>query len=95
MHARNHGSIDTNLATYLEANFAWAPPLASQSRADDMLEGPEGLTEDEVAAAFDEIERHIAESPGSAIDTKLGRYEILAGRIYDFAELEQVDNLFL
>jgi hypothetical protein len=68
------------------------PPLASQSRADDMLEGPESLSENEVAAAFDEIEQRIAESPGSAIDPKLGEHEILAGRIYDFAELEQVDK---
>jgi hypothetical protein len=68
------------------------PPLASQSRADDMLEGPESLSENEVAAVFDEIEQRIAESPGSAIDPKLGGHEILAGRIYDFAELEQVDK---
>jgi hypothetical protein len=57
-----------------------------------MLEGPESLTEDEVAAAFDGIEQRITESPGSAIDPKLGGHEILAGRIYDFAELEQVDK---
>jgi hypothetical protein len=44
--------FDTNLATNLDANFAWTPPLASQSRDD----------------------------------------EILAGRIHDFAELEQVDK---
>ncbi|KAJ8586571.1 hypothetical protein M405DRAFT_935305 [Rhizopogon salebrosus TDB-379] len=68
------------------------PPLASQSRADDMLEGPESLSENEVAAVFDEIEQRIAKSPGSAIDPKLGGHEILAGRIYDFAELEQVDK---
>ncbi|KAJ8585969.1 hypothetical protein M405DRAFT_935689 [Rhizopogon salebrosus TDB-379] len=52
MHTRNHGGIDTNLATDLDANFAWTPLLASQSRAD----------------------------------------EISAGRIHDFAELEQVDK---
>ena len=92
MHTRNHDGIDTNLATDLDANFTWTPPLASQSHADDMLEGPESLTEDEVAAAFDEIEQRIAESPGSAIDPQLGGHEILAGRIYDFAELEQVDK---
>jgi hypothetical protein len=69
-----------------------SPPLASQSRADDMLEGPESLSENEVAAAFDGIEQRIAESPGSTIDPKLGGHEILAGRIYDFAELEQVDK---
>jgi hypothetical protein len=80
------------LATDLDANFTWTPPLASQSDADNMLEGPESLTEDEVAAAFDEIEQRIAESPASAIDPQLDGHEILAGRIYDFAELEQVDK---
>ncbi|OAX32925.1 hypothetical protein K503DRAFT_776163 [Rhizopogon vinicolor AM-OR11-026] len=63
MHTRNHGGIDTNFATDLDANFTWTPPLASQSHADNMLEGPESLTEDEVTAAFDEIEQCIAESP--------------------------------
>jgi hypothetical protein len=52
MHTRKHDGIDTNLATDLDANFAWTPPLASQSCAD----------------------------------------EILVGRIYDFAELEQVER---
>ncbi|KAJ8587093.1 hypothetical protein M405DRAFT_822139 [Rhizopogon salebrosus TDB-379] len=68
------------------------PPLASQSNADDMLEGPESLSENEVAAAFDWIEQRIAESPGSAIDPGLGGHEILAGRIYDFAELGQMEK---
>ncbi|KAG1774329.1 hypothetical protein EV702DRAFT_1126519 [Suillus placidus] len=70
MHTRNNGGIDTDLATGLDANFAWIPPLESQSQVDDGLEGPESLTEDEVAAAFG--------------------YEILAGKVYDLAELEQV-----
>ncbi|KAG2362062.1 hypothetical protein BDR07DRAFT_1376781 [Suillus spraguei] len=56
------------------------PPLASQSQADDELEGPESLTEDEVAAAFDEIEQRIAEYP-SAIYPQLEGYEILAGKV--------------
>lgn len=66
--------------------------MASQSQADDRLEGPESLTEDEVAAAFDEIEQRIAEFP-SAIDSQLEGYEILAGEVYDLAELEQVDGI--
>jgi len=48
------GGINVDLATDLDANFTWTPPLASQSQVDDELEGPESLMEDEVAAAFDE-----------------------------------------
>ncbi|KAG2351568.1 hypothetical protein BDR07DRAFT_1482012 [Suillus spraguei] len=61
----------------LDTNFAWTPPLASQK--------------DEVAAAFDEIEQRIAEFL-SAIDPQLEGYEILAGKVYNLAELEQVDK---
>ncbi|KAG2360242.1 hypothetical protein BDR07DRAFT_1290106, partial [Suillus spraguei] len=67
MHTQNNGGINTDLAMDLDTNFAWTPPLVSQSQADDELEGPESLTEDEVAAAFDKIEQCIAELP-SVID---------------------------
>ncbi|KAG2369830.1 hypothetical protein BDR07DRAFT_1387220 [Suillus spraguei] len=50
MHTQNNGGTDTDLAMDLDTNFAWTPLLASQSQADDELEGPESLTEDEVAA---------------------------------------------
>ncbi|KAG2362575.1 hypothetical protein BDR07DRAFT_1580225 [Suillus spraguei] len=49
-----------------------------------LLEGPESLTEDE-------IEQCIAELP-LVIDPQLEGYEILAGKVYDLAELEQVDK---
>lgn len=91
MHTQNNGGIDTDLTMDLSANFTWTPPLASQRQVDDELEGPESLTEEEVAAAFDEIEQHIAEFL-SAIDPQLEGYEILVGKVYDIAELEQVDK---
>ncbi|KAG2067983.1 hypothetical protein BDR04DRAFT_1158485 [Suillus decipiens] len=91
MHTQNNGGIDMDLAMNLDTNFAWTPPLVSQSQADDKLEGPESLTEDEVAVAFDEIEQCIAELP-SVIDPQLEGYEILVGKVYDLAELEQVDK---
>ncbi|KAG2072378.1 hypothetical protein BDR04DRAFT_1096589, partial [Suillus decipiens] len=77
----------------LDTYFAWTPPLVSQSQADDELEGPESLTEDEVAAAFDEIEQRIAKLL-SVIDPQLEieGYEISAGKVDDLAELEQVDK---
>ncbi|KAG2368985.1 hypothetical protein BDR07DRAFT_1348777 [Suillus spraguei] len=87
MHTRNNGGIDMDLATDLDAHFAWTPPLASQSQ----LEGPESLTEDEVAAAFDEIEQRIAEF-SSVIDAQLEGFKIVVGNVYDLAELEQVDK---
>ncbi|KAG2348495.1 hypothetical protein BDR05DRAFT_944599 [Suillus weaverae] len=77
MHTRNNGGIDTDVATGLDANFAWIPPLASQSQVDDGLEGPESLTEDGVAVAFDEIEPSIAEFP-SVIDPQLEGWERLS-----------------
>ncbi|KAG2352313.1 hypothetical protein BDR07DRAFT_1438191, partial [Suillus spraguei] len=91
MHTRNNGGIDTDLVMNLDTNFAWTSPLESQSQADDGLEGTESLTDDEVAAAFDEIEQHIAEFP-SAIEPQLEGYEILVGKVYDLAEPEQVDK---
>ncbi|KAG2071252.1 hypothetical protein BDR04DRAFT_1154653 [Suillus decipiens] len=54
-------------------------------------EESESLTEDEFAAAFDEIEQRIAGLP-LVIDPQLEGYEILAGKVYDLAELEQVDK---
>jgi hypothetical protein len=92
MHTRNGGGIDTDLATDLNINFTWTPPLASISHIDDTLEGPESITEDEVAAALDEIELRIRESPTSVIDPRLDGQEILVGKVYDFVELEQVDK---
>jgi hypothetical protein len=80
-----------DLATDLDANFTWTPPLASQSQVDDELEGPENLMEDEVAAAFDEIRQYIVEFP-SANDPQLEGFKILVGHVYDLAELEQVDK---
>ncbi|KAG2366650.1 hypothetical protein BDR07DRAFT_1273829, partial [Suillus spraguei] len=31
LHTRNNGGIDTDLAMDLDTDFAWTPPLASQS----------------------------------------------------------------
>jgi hypothetical protein len=80
------------LATDLNTNFTWTPPLASISRFDNTLKEPESITESEVAASFDEIEQHMQESPTSVIDPQLDGQEILAGKVYDFVELEQVDK---
>ncbi|KAG2067053.1 hypothetical protein BDR04DRAFT_1159597 [Suillus decipiens] len=60
--------------------------------SNDKLEGPESLTEDKVAATFDEIEQRIAELPSVIPQLELEGYEISAGRVDDLAELEQVDK---
>jgi hypothetical protein len=69
----NGGGIDMDLATDLNMNFTWTPPLVSISRIDDTLEGPESITEDKVAAAFDEIKQRIRESPTSVIHDLMGK----------------------
>ncbi|KAG2122855.1 hypothetical protein BD769DRAFT_958505 [Suillus cothurnatus] len=57
---RRHAHIDTNaqpginidVAADLEANFAWAPPLAPQTQnIDDDLAGPESISLNEIDAA--------------------------------------------
>ncbi|KAG2354176.1 hypothetical protein BDR07DRAFT_1494978 [Suillus spraguei] len=48
----------------------------------------------QIAATFDEIEQHIAEFP-SATDPQLEGYEILAGKVYDLAELTKELSLRL
>ncbi|KAG2368156.1 hypothetical protein BDR07DRAFT_1478483 [Suillus spraguei] len=66
----------------------------NQSQVDNELEGPESLTEDEGAAAFDEIEQRIAEF-SLVIDPQLEGFKIVVGNVYDLAELERVDKKFI
>ncbi|KAG2063785.1 hypothetical protein BDR04DRAFT_1163308 [Suillus decipiens] len=45
--------INVDIAADLEANFAWAPPFATQTQnVDDDLAGPESISLDEIDAAF-------------------------------------------
>lgn len=46
-----------DIAQDLEANFAWVPPLAAEPQdLDDLLAGPETISTDEIAEAFDVLE---------------------------------------
>ncbi|KAG1799160.1 hypothetical protein EV424DRAFT_1267167, partial [Suillus variegatus] len=57
MHTREEVGINVDVTQDLEANFAWAPPLAAEPQdADDLLAGPETISADEIAEAFDALE---------------------------------------
>jgi len=81
--------INIDVAADLEANFAWAPPLAPQTQnIDDDLAGPESISLNEIDAAFAllECEKDVFER--EPIDGN----EVLEGQVYDFATLEQVEQ---
>jgi hypothetical protein len=45
--------INIDVATDLEANFAWTPPLAPQTQnIEDNLTGPESISLNDIDAAF-------------------------------------------
>ncbi|KAG2063002.1 hypothetical protein BDR04DRAFT_1039389, partial [Suillus decipiens] len=83
MHTGVQPGINVDIAADLGANFAWAPPLAPQTQnVDDDLAGPESISLDEIDAAFALLE-HEKESMERE------------GQVYDFAELEYVNQCLL
>ncbi|KAG2058709.1 hypothetical protein BDR06DRAFT_980167 [Suillus hirtellus] len=81
--------INIDIAADLEANFAWAPPLAPQTQnIDDDLAGPESISLNEIDAAFALLECEKDMFEQEPIDGN----EVLEGQVYDFAALEQVDQ---
>ena len=53
----------------LEATFAWVPPLASDTEhPDDYLAGPETIDLDEIAPAFDDLEKETSALNASGTD---------------------------
>ncbi|KAH7925705.1 hypothetical protein BV22DRAFT_1010684, partial [Leucogyrophana mollusca] len=91
MHTRPEPGIDTSVAAELEATFAWVPPLAPESDAtNDYLAGPESITEEELMEAFDELDREKVNA--SATVTEVDGHEVLEGKVYDWKELEHVDE---
>lgn len=90
MHTGAQPGINVEIAADLEANFAWAPPLAPQTEnIDDDLAGPESISLDEIDAAFALLEHEKESMERVLID---GLDEVLEGQVYDFAELECVDQ---
>ncbi|KAG2073433.1 hypothetical protein BDR04DRAFT_1141238 [Suillus decipiens] len=93
MHTGAQPGIHVDIAADLEANFAWAPPLAPQTQnVDDDLAGPESISLDEIDAAFALLEHEKESMERVLID---GLDEVLEGQVYDFAELEYVDQCLL
>lgn len=89
MHTREEVGINVDVAQDLEANFAWAPPLAAEPQdLDDLLAGPETISADEIAEAFDalEVEENLEEF------VSIDNAEVLGGKAFDFVELERVDR---
>ncbi|KAH7920574.1 hypothetical protein BV22DRAFT_1107611 [Leucogyrophana mollusca] len=90
MHTQKGPGINTNLATDLEINFAWVPPLTAEVEAvDDNLEGPEAISLDEIDEAFAQLEREKIEM---AAELGAVAEDVLSGAVYDFAELTRVDQ---
>ena len=94
MHTHNTAGINADLATDIQTNFTWSPPLARQGPAsnDDLLEGPESITPEDFDAAFDELDQRLKETPKDSEMVSEDGQEVLEGQVYDFEELERVDK---
>ncbi|KAF9230422.1 hypothetical protein BU15DRAFT_83642 [Melanogaster broomeanus] len=98
MHTQPNIGIDTELADELGKTFTWVPPLVSESDdTEDCLAGPEAVTDEELAEAFDAVDREKAGMAGEVSsvldpDIELDGSEVLEGRVYDWNELEVVNK---
>jgi hypothetical protein len=89
MHTSAQPGINVDVAADLEANFAWTPPLAPQTQnVDDVLVGPESISLDEISATFTLLEHEKEAMEQEPVH----RNEVLEGKVYNFAELEHVDE---
>jgi hypothetical protein len=60
MHIRTESRINVDLVNDLDKSFTWTLPFSLQSDDDDdLLAGPEGLTLDDIDAAFEELENEL------------------------------------
>ena len=58
MHTQPQPGINVDLANDFAKNFTWIPPLVANFREDaDKLAGPEAVTEEELVAAFENLDR--------------------------------------
>ncbi|KAF9232293.1 hypothetical protein BU15DRAFT_81381 [Melanogaster broomeanus] len=82
-------------AEELAKTFTWTPPLAAESD-EDYLAGPESITDEELAEAFEQVDYENNSPSGTqVIDPDLNlldENEVLEGRVYSWAELELVDK---
>jgi hypothetical protein len=92
MHTRTKSEINVDLVNDLDKSFTWTPPFSLQSdNDDDLLAGPEGLTLDDIDAAFEELENELRKEKEALGDQDVDGGEILKDGIYDFAELAKID----
>jgi hypothetical protein len=82
-----------DLAQNLKKEFTVTTPLELSTKADkmDTMQGLEDTTEEELMAAFDELENEMAMA-GAPPSESLKEQEIAVDAVYSFAELEQVDK---
>ena len=88
MHTHNEPSVNVDLATDIETNFTWKLPLTTKE-SDVSLEGPESITDEELEAAFAELEQ--GPTDGNVLDPEI-EDEIEAGKVYDLEEFSRVEN---
>ncbi|KAI0924861.1 hypothetical protein AcW2_005617 [Taiwanofungus camphoratus] len=90
MHTHETTGIDINLTNDLEESFVWRPPLAVHEEP-DVLKGPEGVSMEDIDAAFDKLAQRTIDQNVLPIDPQLEGENIAAGHIYSFDELEKID----
>jgi hypothetical protein len=93
MYTQKDGGVHVDLAQDLKTNFTWMPPLVTSVSANSAhLEGPESISAEELEATFAELEQVNRGTQKAALDPQLDRQEILAGKVYDLSELDQVEK---
>jgi hypothetical protein len=90
MHTRAEPGINVALATDISTNFTWTPPLVGTTH-DDIMQGPESLTVDEIDAAFDELEREAALAVGD-LAADVDASDIGVNKTYDLAALDLIER---
>ena len=88
MHTHNKPGINVDLAMDIKTNFTWKSSLTTKE-SDVSLEGPESITDEELEAAFAELEQ--GPTDGNVLDPEI-EDEIEAGKVYDLKEFTRVKN---
>jgi hypothetical protein len=93
MHTRTKSGINVDLVNDLDISFTWTPLFSLQSDDDDnLLDGPESLTLDDINDAFDKLEDELWKEKELMLDQEIGGGEILEGQIYNFEELAKINT---
>ena len=87
---RNEPGLNIDLSADLKTNFTWTPPLAAR-QTEISLEGPEAITDEELEAAFAELEQRDS-TDARRLDLVIEGDKIEAGRVYDLDEFARVEK---